>query len=442
MEKSKKKKNTSSLQHTANSSSGPDQVILTSDSNAYRHSPRTERFNPSKIIKKNTQIKRPTTVTLLQRSKRGSMSDGLAQPPIIPPRRPRFRLCYICGKEFGSQSISIHEPQCLKKWHIENNKLPRNLRKPEPPKPKPLSGTTSYDLQSIHETAFESAQAQLLPCEHCGRTFLPDHLLVHLRSCKPKANFSENPPGKKKTLGGFMSPPKTLLCYVCGREFDSQTLSAHELECLEKWKAENQRLPKELRQIPPQKPKRYSAKPAKPETSDSHEDTQMVCSKCNKIFILDRLHIHQKICQLQASDSSTFKSRSNGKESVKIKQQKNKAGSFRSDKPSVKRRPPTIICYICGREYGTKSISIHEPQCLKKWHNENNLLPKELRRPEPKKPEVRPIGAKGYYDLDAINEAAWTSAQNQLVPCDNCGRTFLPDRLVVHQRSCKPKTAK
>jgi hypothetical protein len=58
------------------------------------------------------------------------------------------------------------------------------------------------------------------------------------------------------------------------------------------------------------------------------------------------------------------------------------------------RRPPTIVCYICGREYGTKSISIHEPQCLKKWHNENNLLPKELRRPEPKKPEVRTITGK------------------------------------------------
>ncbi|XP_031794858.1 zinc finger protein 474 isoform X4 [Sarcophilus harrisii] len=110
--------------------------------------------------------------------------------------------------------------------------------------------------------------------------------------------------------------------------------------------------------------------------------------------------------------------------------------------PLVIRRPPTIICYICGREYGTMSISIHEPQCLKKWHNENNLLPKEFRRPEPKKPEVRNIAAKGYYDLDGINETDWTSAQSQLVPCDNCGRTFLPDRLAVHQRSCKPKQAK
>ncbi|XP_068943849.1 zinc finger protein 474-like [Petaurus breviceps papuanus] len=445
MEKSKKEKNTSSLQHTANRSAGPNQVILSGDSNLHRSSPKIEKLNPSKIIKKNTQIKRPGTVTLLKQSNRGSMSDSLSHPPVIPPRRPAFRLCYICGKEFGSQSISIHEPQCLQKWHIENNKLPRNLRRPEPQKPKHLGGASSYDLKSINKAAFETAQAQLLPCEHCGRTFLPDRLAVHLRSCKPKANASENLPGKKKALGGFMSPPKTLLCYICGKEFDSQALSAHEAQCLEKWKAENERLPKELRQKPPQKPKHYSAKPAQPETmqnsNNSQEGQLMVCSKCDKSFRPDRLQIHQKICQLQVSDSSTFGS-NGGRVAVKIQQHKSKAGSSGSDKPSVIRRPPTIICYICGREFGTMSISIHEPQCLKKWHNENNLLPKELRRPEPKKPEVRNIAAKGYYDLDAINEAAWTNAQSQLVPCDNCGRTFLPDRLVVHQRSCKPKPAK
>ncbi|NXK54884.1 ZN474 protein, partial [Chauna torquata] len=103
------------------------------------------------------------------------------------------------------------------------------------------------------------------------------------------------------------------------------------------------------------------------------------------------------------------------------------------------RQPPTVICYLCGREYGTKSISIHEPQCLKKWHQENEMLPKHLRRPEPKKPEVCPVQAKGFYDLDSLNEAAWIRAQNQLVPCDICGRTFLPDRLIVHQQSCKLK---
>ena len=39
---------------------------------------------------------------------------------------------------------------------------------------------------------------------------------------------------------------------------------------------------------------------------------------------------------------------------------------------------------------------------------------------------------------ERFNEAAWQSAQSQLVPCENCGRTFAPDRLPIHQRGCKP----
>ena len=63
-------------------------------------------------------------------------------------------------------------------------------------------------------------------------------------------------------------------------------------------------------------------------------------------------------------------------------------------------RPRTVICYICGREYGTKSIDIHAPQCIEKWHRENDALPKHMRRPTPKKPENMPLpGGKGFVPL-------------------------------------------
>ncbi|XP_024050298.1 zinc finger protein 474-like [Terrapene carolina triunguis] len=269
------------------------------------------------IVKASPGKRRPGTVIISKRSNTASMSQSQLNRPVIPSKRPGFRVCYICGREFGSQSLAIHEPKCLEKWHIENDKLPKHLRRAEPAKPQSLTGGT-YDIKAANEAAYQSAQAQLLPCENCGRTFLPDRLPVHQRSCRPK--------------DGGLGP-----------------------------------------------------------------------------------------------------SSSNPPKSVK---------GPSSGLPPVIRRPPTVVCYICGREFGTKSIGIHEPQCLKKWHNENDMLPKHLRRPEPKKPEVRSLGAKGFYDLDALNEAAWNSAQSQLVPCDICGRTFLPDRLIVHQRSCKPKPAK
>ncbi|XP_054254162.1 zinc finger protein 474 [Indicator indicator] len=285
------------------------------------------------------QKKRPVTAIISKRSDSSNMSGTPLNWPVIPPRRPCLRICYICGREFGSQSLSIHEPQCLEKWRTENNQLPRHLRRAEPKKPEVLAGD-SCTLTAENEAAYHSAQAQLLPCGNCGRTFLPDRLVVHQKSCR----------------GGSSSGG----------------------------------LPR--------------AGPHKSSKGSGYDS---------------------------ASDDPS-----------KTHQGKNGAASTVLDKAKVVRRPPTVICYICGREYGTKSISIHEPQCLKKWHQENDMLPKHLRRPEPKKPEVSPLQAKGFYDLDTLNEAAWTSAQNQLVPCDICGRTFLPDRLVVHQRSCKPKPAK
>lgn len=39
----------------------------------------------------------------------------------------------------------------------------------------------------------------------------------------------------------------------------------------------------------------------------------------------------------------------------------------------------------------------------------------------------------------AMNEAALQTALDSRVPCENCGRKFNPDRVGVHQRSCKPK---
>ncbi|XP_049963835.1 zinc finger protein 474-like isoform X2 [Schistocerca serialis cubense] len=93
-------------------------------------------------------------------------------------------------------------------------------------------------------------------------------------------------------------------------------------------------------------------------------------------------------------------------------------------------RPRTVVCYLCGREFGTKSYPLHEPHCLQKWHRENSLLPPQLQREPPPRPDQPPTTSQW-------NHLAWEAAQASLVPCENCGRTFNPDRLEVHQRSCK-----
>ena len=44
--------------------------------------------------------------------------------------------------------------------------------------------------------------------------------------------------------------------------------------------------------------------------------------------------------------------------------------------------------------------------------------------------------------LEIYNEAAFKNYNDNLEPCHNCGRTFLPDRLVVHLRSCNKDYAR
>ncbi|KAM4709423.1 zinc finger protein 474-like [Discoglossus pictus] len=401
----------------------------------------------STVTRRNKVI-RPETAIISKRSTTEKMSQNQINRPVIPPRRPGFKVCYICGREFGSKSIAIHEPKCLEKWQIENDNLPKRLRRPVPVKPQ-TSADGSY--LSDNEAAWQCSQAQLLPCENCGRTFLPDRLAVHQRGCKPSGKSSGSLSSTvNKTLTNSStvkaskavnevpeaksSPsstgPKTLVCYICGREFGTKSLPIHEPKCLEKWKIENDKLPKAQRRPIPQKtqsdPSKKLSRDEQNEAAwQSFKDQLLPCSNCDRSFASDRLAVHQKSCKPKVTGTN-------------VKQTATSSQKSTSEPPVIK-KPPSVVCYICGREFGTKSISIHEPQCLKKWHLENDQLPKNLQRPEPKKPEVRTIGAKGTYDLDAVNEAAWHSAQSQLVRCSVCGRTFLPDRLLVHQRSCKPK---
>ena len=100
------------------------------------------------------------------------------------------------------------------------------------------------------------------------------------------------------------------------------------------------------------------------------------------------------------------------------------------------RTMPFLTCYICGRDFGSASLAIHEPQCMKKWEAQMDLLPPDQRRPRPVKPEV--IGGASA-SVEERNAAAYEAHESNLAPCPNCGRTFNPERLPVHLRSCGGK---
>ena len=46
-----------------------------------------------------------------------------------------------------------------------------------------------------------------------------------------------------------------------------------------------------------------------------------------------------------------------------------------NNKPTFVRRPRTLVCYICGREYGIASLAIHVKACIKKFEIQESLKP-------------------------------------------------------------------
>jgi hypothetical protein len=148
-------------------------------------------------------------------SQQATVSPRAASFGATSGHRPNFLVCYLCGQQFSKSSLKIHQPQCYVKqliaWERGGG---TGARGPKPVHPdewhealvssgRRIDGTTnliedtrpgsdpSRNLQSRGVEAFNAQQMQqfntvgMSVCEHCGRTFLPDRLVVHQRSCKP-----------------------------------------------------------------------------------------------------------------------------------------------------------------------------------------------------------------------------------------------------------------
>ncbi|KAK0180898.1 hypothetical protein PV327_003231 [Microctonus hyperodae] len=289
-------------------------------------------------------------------------TTSITNRAVSAKKGPKTVTCYICSREFGTASFPIHEPKCMEKWERENNTLPPSKRRPVPQRP-----TVPVDDQQWNAVAWEQSQMQLVPCLKCNRTFLPDRLTVHEKTCK--ATPRNSPPSEKMDKvksAGRNSNSLKISCQICGRNFGIRSIKIHEPQCLKKNRSDND------------------------------------------------------ISTNEENNKTSFLSTSlNGDESQKR----------------------TTTCYICGRDFGTASIDIHEPQCLKKWRIENAKLPLNQRRKEPQKPEIiyqdKSSSENEIIDWSATNEERWRSHLGQLIPCKHCKRTFNPDRVSIHERTCK-----
>jgi protein-arginine kinase activator protein McsA len=87
------------------------------------------------------------------------------------------------------------------------------------------------------------------------------------------------------------------------------------------------------------------------------------------------------------------------------------------------------------------SFDIHIAQCRELFAKREELKPEKERRKIPNDPLSVPRASKSSasasYDLDFVNDASFKAFNDNLSPCHKCGRTFLPEKLIIHLRSCK-----
>ncbi|KAG8194015.1 hypothetical protein JTE90_003616 [Oedothorax gibbosus] len=193
---------------------------------------------------------------------------------------------------------------------------------------------------------------------------------------------------------------------------------------------------------------KVSGKVKGPEPTKRYRHYPVSCEFCNKKFQPSALakHIREEHPDenLEPSMRGSYPGLNHEKPQKGGKKKEPKAGVPKQLK----------ICYICGRMYGSQSLKIHEPKCLEKWRIENERLPEHKQMPEPIKPETHKgtdpgrslPQTKGYNhnlpDLNPEAEAAYQCHLRNLVPCDFCGRTFNPDRVMVHEKACVERPEK
>jgi hypothetical protein len=78
---------------------------------------------------------------------------------------------------------------------------------------------------------------------------------------------------------------------------------------------------------------------------------------------------------------------------------------------------------------------IHVAKCREIFEQREAQKPPKERRSVPRDP-YQLTGSKGFRSLEEENEIINQAWKSNLSQCQNCGRTFLPEKLVIHQRSC------
>jgi len=388
---------------------------------------------------------------------------------------PRFFVCHMCGGSYGWSSLQLHFRVCEKMWDArEAEREEGEPQRPVPSKPSfsPTSGDpengNTWSREDINE--YNTAAQEIydedacIKCERCGRKFREESFATHYAGCdKP-----ENPDAviqpcnlcgkllfgaehrlkhKRKCRSNLWDMPtatmKTgLACYVCGKEFSEGSIERHITTCEKLWiMRENDKLyPDERLPLPP----KIAPNPGADNAQRIELKKQCMlgcgamkkCENCNRCFFAESYEKHIRGCGQEQTLENFLKEEKKKKTMKKI----GPDGFFR--KYVAKPKEMGTCCYICGRKFGTWSIEIHVKACIELWEKREAAKPeREVKLPVPARPKQFDDWKSKSMSNSDYNK--WVVENCGLyLPCDRCGRTFLPDQLEKHRKGCKEQGAR
>ena len=212
----------------------------------------------------------------------------------MPP--PKFVVCYLCGQQFGTSSLGIHQKQCyskkLKQWSAAHP----SDRGPKPTDPAAMQAQVQAQMQATRSVAHSSSArkpVQSQPsCHKCG---VPS---------EPNAKFCQE-------CGTRQRPPKPAQssCSKCGASHDPKSRFCEECG--------SQLAPPSASASATPRPSQPSAARAAPPPSGGNLDEmnqaaldmfRVPCKICGRKFDPERVRKHEDVCRTASRKRKTFDS--------------------------------------------------------------------------------------------------------------------------------------
>jgi Zn finger protein HypA/HybF involved in hydrogenase expression len=381
-----------------------------------------------------------------------SIHSDLSAILLAPSNEPLFAICHLCGLKFGRVSLKKHLKRCTHAWTTSENKKPPNQRQPVPRGPLELLGESS-SLEQRNASALEIYQShRMKTCLKCNRKFSQDQLERHMPNCRPqKKTIAFAEPASPSKQQQERSSSNIVVCHLCGNKFGQGSFHIHYKRCVAHWQAQEAQKPEHERIPLPASPLELLG-----ETSSQQERNELAqqthfqstmssCPTCGRNFARDKLDLHLPRCKPKFSRPAPTKSipkekprfdpawESTDVEGVQTLLHNLKVNGIEAGYDGLK----TVVCYLCGRQYGLPSIAKHMPKCEQLWEKEQRTLPPTQRRKRPSLASSTDA-EEIYSSLQAYNNAAFkVYNRKSLATCMRCSRTFTQDLLHIHAQSCK-----